>query len=168
LANLQLWNLAKYYNFFHYDLRYWLDFWYARFIQGNNIASTNLDMIRNLQHLHMNKKSYTYKTWSVTHQPLGQLEPNLAGMFLGWFSTKFLFFVPVGYSTWLPGPIICSDRLKFQRPSSLKLMNWLNPNCKWMFLEDLQMIIPGQIGFICPSGFREEAFLKYFSHRVQC
>ena len=28
----------------------------------NNISWTNLDMIRNLQHLHMNKKSYTYKT----------------------------------------------------------------------------------------------------------
>jgi hypothetical protein len=26
------------------------------------------------------------------------------------------------------------------------------------FLEDLQMIIPGQFGFNCPSGFREEAF----------
>ena len=39
-------------------------------------------------------------------------------MFLGWFSTKLLFFVPVGYSIWLPGPIICSDWLKFQRSSS--------------------------------------------------
>jgi hypothetical protein len=29
-----------------------------------------------------------------------------------------------------------------------------NPN----FLEHLQMIIPGQFGFNCPSGFREEAF----------
>ena len=38
---------------------------FTRFIQGNNIAWKNLDMIRNLQHL--NKKSYTYKTWSVTH-----------------------------------------------------------------------------------------------------
>ena len=35
---------------------------FTRFIQGNNIIWTNLDMIRNLQHLHMNKKSYTYKT----------------------------------------------------------------------------------------------------------
>ena len=35
---------------------------FTRFVQGNNIAWTNLDMIRNLQHLHMNKKSYTYKT----------------------------------------------------------------------------------------------------------
>jgi hypothetical protein len=51
-----------------------------------------------------------------------ELEPNFAGMFLGWSSTKLLFFVPVGYSTWLPGPIICSDWLKFQRSSSLKLM----------------------------------------------
>jgi hypothetical protein len=50
-------------------------------------------------------------------------EPNLAGMFLGWSSTKLLFFVPVGYSIWLPRPIICSDWLKFQRSSSLKLMN---------------------------------------------
>jgi hypothetical protein len=29
-----------------------------------------------------------------------------------------------------------------------------NPN----FLEELQMIIPGQFGFNCPSGLREEAF----------
>jgi hypothetical protein len=52
-------------------------------------------------------------------KPLGQLEPNLAGMFLGWSCTKFLFFVPVGYSTWLPGPIICSDWLNvlWWRPS---------------------------------------------------
>ena len=38
---------------------------FTRFIQGNNIAWTNLDMIMNLQHLHMNKKSYTYKTLPV-------------------------------------------------------------------------------------------------------
>jgi hypothetical protein len=25
-------------------------------------------------------------------------------------------------------------------------------------IEDLSMIIPGQFGFNCPSGFREEAF----------
>jgi hypothetical protein len=28
------------------------------------------------------------------------------------------------------------------------------------FVEDLPMIIPGQFGFNCPSGFREEAFLR--------
>jgi hypothetical protein len=77
-------------------------------------------------------KLFTFQASSP--KPLGQLEPNLAGMFLGWSSTKFLFFVPVGYSTWLPGPIICSDWLKFQRFSSLKLMNWLNPNCKWIII----------------------------------
>jgi hypothetical protein len=26
------------------------------------------------------------------------------------------------------------------------------------FVEDLPMIIPGQFGFNCPTGFREEAF----------
>ena len=74
-------------------------------------------------------KLFTFQASSP--KPLGQLEPNLARMFLGWSSTKFL--VPVGYSAWLPGPIICSDWLKFQR-SSLKLMNWLNPNCKRMII----------------------------------
>jgi hypothetical protein len=29
---------------------------------------------------------------------------------------------------------------------------------KHKFVEDLLMIIPGQFGFNCPSGFREEAF----------
>ena len=77
-------------------------------------------------------KLFTFQASSP--KPLGQLEPTLAGMFLGWSSTKFLFFVPVGYSTWMPGPIICSDWLKFQRSSSLKLMNWLNPNYKWMII----------------------------------
>jgi hypothetical protein len=48
--------------------------------------------------------------------------------------TECLFFVPVGYSTWLSGSIICSNWLKFQRSSSLKLMNWLNPNCKWLII----------------------------------
>jgi hypothetical protein len=28
------------------------------------------------------------------------------------------------------------------------------------FVENLPMIIPGQFGFNCPSGFREEAFLE--------
>ena len=73
-------------------------------------------------------KLFTFQASSP--KPLGRLEPNLAGMLLGWSSTKLLFFVPVGYSIWLPGPIICPDWLKFQRSSSLKLMNRLNPNCK--------------------------------------
>ena len=30
------------------------------------------------------------------------------------------------------------------------------------FLEDLQMIIPGQFGFNCPSGLREEASWNIF------
>ena len=77
-------------------------------------------------------KLFTFQASSP--KPLGRLEPNLAGMFLGWSSTKLLFFVLVGYSIWLPGPIMCSDWLKFQRSSSLKLMNWLNPNCKWMVI----------------------------------
>ena len=40
-------------------------------------------------------KLFTFQASSP--KPLGRLEPNLAGMFLGWSSTKLLFFVPVGY-----------------------------------------------------------------------
>jgi hypothetical protein len=58
-------------------------------------------------------KLFTFQASSP--KPLGRLEPNLAGMFLGWSSTKLLFFVLVGYSILLPGPIMCSDWLKFQR-----------------------------------------------------
>ena len=42
------------------------------------------------------------------------------------------------------------------------------------FVEDLPMIIPGQFGFNCPSGFREEAFCrkvsneKFTSFRLLC
>jgi hypothetical protein len=37
-------------------------------------------------------------TFQASPKSLGRLEPNLAGMFLGWSSTNLLFFVPVGYS----------------------------------------------------------------------
>jgi hypothetical protein len=45
-------------------------------------------------------------------------------------------------------------RKMFQNASSLKPLGQSNRN----FVEDLPMIIPGQFGFNCPSGFREEAF----------
>jgi hypothetical protein len=53
----------------------------------------------------------------------------------------------------------------FQNASSLKPLGQLKPNCsgmiigrsstKYMFFEELPMIIPGQFGFNYPSGFRE-------------
>jgi hypothetical protein len=37
--------------------------------------------------------------------------------------------------------------------------SWISDRHKNIqFVEDLPMIIPGQFGFNCPSGFREEAF----------
>ena len=37
--------------------------------------------------------------------------------------------------------------------------SWISDRYKKQKLvEDLPMIIPGQFGFNCPSGFREEAF----------
>jgi hypothetical protein len=56
----------------------------------------------------------------------------------------------------------------FQNASSLKPLGQLKPNCPVMFIpigiknrkfvEALPMIIPGQFGFNCPSGLREEVF----------
>jgi hypothetical protein len=48
----------------------------------------------------------------------------------------------------------------FQNASSLKPLGQLNPNCikNMKFVEVLPMIFPGQFGFNCPRGFREEAF----------
>ena len=77
-------------------------------------------------------KLFTFQASSP--KPLGRLEPNLAGMFLGWSSTRLLFFVLVGYSIWLPGLIMCSDWLKFQRSSSLKPLGMLKPNCPGMII----------------------------------
>jgi hypothetical protein len=40
-----------------------------------------------------------------------------------------------------------------------KNVHWISDrHKKQKFVEDLPMIIPGQFGFNCPSGFREEAF----------
>jgi hypothetical protein len=66
--------------------------------------------------------------------------------------------------------VFCSD-MKFKMAATAGLSLTLDPmgsgggvlgfpigikNMK--FVEDLPMIIPGQFGFNCPSGFREEAF----------
>jgi hypothetical protein len=49
--------------------------------------------------------------------------------------------------------VFCSD-MKFKMAATAELSLTLNRS----FVEDLPMIIPGQFGFNCPSGFREEAF----------
>ena len=37
--------------------------------------------------------------------------------------------------------------------------SWISDrHIKQISVEDLPMVIPGQFGFNCPSGFREEAF----------
>jgi hypothetical protein len=55
----------------------------------------------------VSSKLFTFQASSP--KPLGQLEPDLAGMFLGWSSTKLLFFVPVGCSH---GPLVGPGELK--------------------------------------------------------
>jgi hypothetical protein len=57
--------------------------------------------------------------------------------------------------------VFCSD-MKFKMAATAGLSLTLDPMGKLFlknrkFVEDLPMIIPGQFGFNCPSGFREEA-----------
>jgi hypothetical protein len=58
--------------------------------------------------------------------------------------------------------VFCSG-MKFKMAATVELSLTLDPMGKIgikniKFVEDLSMIIPGQFGFNCPSGFREEAF----------
>jgi hypothetical protein len=70
--------------------------------------------------------------------------------------------------------VFCSD-MKFKMAPTAGLSLTLNPMGKMLhcggghlefsigikninIVEDLPMIIPGQFGFNCPSGFREDAF----------
>jgi hypothetical protein len=74
-------------------------------------------------------------------KPLGQLKPNCPGMVIGWSSINLRFLFRYEIQS-------CGNgHLGF--PIGMKNIN---------FVEDLPMIIPGQFGFNCPSGFREEAF----------
>jgi hypothetical protein len=49
----------------------------------------------------------------------------------------------------------CSNAFFSETTNIIKAKLYMNVH--WM-VEDLPMIIPGQFGFNCPSGFREEAF----------
>jgi hypothetical protein len=64
-------------------------------------------------------------------------------MIIGRFSTNYLFF----YSDGKMFKCLLGGHLGF--PIGIKNTH---------FVEDLPMIIPGQLGFNYPSGFREEAF----------
>jgi hypothetical protein len=76
-------------------------------------------------------------------KPLGQLKPNCTGMIIGRSSTQFLFFY--------------ADR-KFKMAATAGHKLTLDPMGKCSKPSSQKMIIPGQFGFNCPSGFREEAF----------
>jgi hypothetical protein len=54
--------------------------------------------------------------------------------------------------------VCCSD-MKFKMYVLPWWSSWISDRHeKHKLCEDLPMIIPGQFGFNCPSGFREEAF----------
>ena len=47
-------------------------------------------------------------------------------------------------------------------PAVVAILDFRSAQKNRNFVEDLPMIIPGQFGFNCPSGFREEAFWNIF------
>jgi hypothetical protein len=66
--------------------------------------------------------------WSSFLKPLNRFGPNLAEIFIGRFSTRFVILVQIGNPTWLPGPIMYSDWLKFWKSSCQKLLSQWNCN----------------------------------------
>ena len=81
-------------------------------------------------------KLYTFQ--SSLLKPLDGLESNLAEIIIAWFSIEFVILVPIGNSTWLPGPIRHSDWMKFQRSSCQRLQ------CIWNCYV-VRMILRGSI-----------------------
>jgi hypothetical protein len=85
-------------------------------------------------------------------------------------STNFMFFYAdwkskmaagAGYALTLDPMEKCSNAFFSETTHIIKAKLYVNvPICikSMYFVEDLPMIIPGQFGFNCPSGFREEAF----------
>jgi hypothetical protein len=68
-----------------------------------------------------------------------------------------LFFMPIRNPRWLPPQVIVltQDHMgKYRNIFFSEAIALIDRN----FVEDLPMIIPGQLGFNCSSGFREEAF----------
>jgi hypothetical protein len=65
---------------------------------------------------------------SSSLKPLNRFGPNLAEMFIGRSSTRFVILVHIGNPTWLPGPIMCSDWLKLWKSSCQKLLSRWNCN----------------------------------------
>ena len=65
---------------------------------------------------------------SSSMKPLNRFGPNLAEMFIRRSSTRFVILVQIGNPTWLPGPIMCSDWLKFWKFSCQKLLSRWNCN----------------------------------------
>jgi hypothetical protein len=113
---------------------------------GFPICINNINFVEDLPMIIPGQFGFNCQSVSLTFDPMGkmfqnasslklleQLKPNCPGMIIGRSSANFMLL------RWRPSWI--SDRHK-----------------KYNFVEDLPMIIPGQFGFNCPSGFREEAF----------
>jgi hypothetical protein len=74
----------------------------------------------------LSSKLFIFSSSSL--KPLNRFGPNLAEMFIGRSSTKFVILVQIGNPTWLPRPIMCSDWLKLWKSSCQKLLSRWNCN----------------------------------------
>jgi hypothetical protein len=68
----------------------------------------------------------------------------------------------IGNPRWLPPQVIVLTQNHMGKIQSMSCggghLGFLIGIKNTHLVEDLPMIIPGQFGFNCPSGFREEAF----------
>ena len=100
-------------------------------------------------------KLFTFQASSP--KPLGQLEPNLAGMFLGWSSTKFMFFyvdrkfkmiATAGHRLTLDPMGKCSNAFFSETTNMIKAKLYMNVH--WMVLYKLYV-------FCCDMKFKMAA-----------
>jgi hypothetical protein len=96
-------------------------------------------------------------------KPQNRFETNMADMFIGWSYTICLLLVLIGNSTWLLFSIGSYVKTKSSHGGHLEFPI----SQRFTSLVQIHpMIIPGQFGFNCPSGFREEAFWNIYPTHI--
>jgi aspartokinase-like uncharacterized kinase len=91
--------------------------------------------------------------------------PNCPGMIIGRSCANFVFYADrkskmaatAIHRLTLDPMGKCSSAFFSETTNMIKAKQYMNVHCI-NFVEDLPMIFPGQFGFNCPSGFREETF----------
>jgi hypothetical protein len=100
----------------------------------------------------MSKRFFSETTWIIeTKLPRNDHWKVLYKFYVFYADLKSKMAATAGHRLTLDHMRKCSNAFFSETTNKIGIKNV-------KFVEDLPMIIPGQFGFNCPSGFREEAF----------